>query len=96
MKKSKIIVIIGVVLALTLLLLPVFTIAFVTYPIYTKFLPLEQIIAMYQNINPNVDGLLQALVWFNMPFTFLKGMCSVIITAFIYKPLSPIIKGSHH
>ena len=69
---------------------------FVTYPIYTKFLPLEQIIAMYQNINPNVDGLLQALVWFNMPFTFLKGMCSVIITAFIYKPLSPIIKGSHH
>ena len=26
--------------------------AYITYPIYTKFLPIEQIIAMYQAINP--------------------------------------------
>ena len=28
-----------------------------------------------------------------MPFTFVKGMLSVIITLLIYKHISPIIKG---
>ena len=68
---------------------------FVVYPVYTMFLPMEAIIGMYQAINPNVDGLLEALIKFNMPFTFLKGMCSVLITFIIYKHISPIIKGSH-
>jgi riboflavin transporter len=29
-----------------------------------------------------------------MPFTFVKGMISVLITFLIYKRLSPILKGS--
>ena len=28
-----------------------------------------------------------------MPFTFIKGMLSVIITFLIYKKLSPLLKG---
>lgn len=68
---------------------------FVTYPMYTKFLPLDKIIGMYQAINPNVDGLLNCLLMFNMPFTFIKGMVSVVITILVYKRLSPIIKGTN-
>ena len=66
---------------------------YVVYPIYTKFLPIDQIIGMYQAINPNVDGLWQCLFIFNLPFTFLKGMVVAAITFLIYKHISPIIKG---
>lgn len=67
---------------------------FLVYPIYTNFMPMEAIIAAYQAINPKVDSLLDCLIVFNMPFTFVKGMLSVIITLLVYKRLSPIIKGN--
>lgn len=66
---------------------------FITYPVYAVFLPMEGIIGMYQAINPHVENLFQALLWFNMPFTFVKGMLSVGITFLIYKRISPILKG---
>ena len=40
-----------------------------------------------------MNTLLDALVRFNMPFTFIKGLCSVVIAFIIYKPLSPFLKG---
>ena len=66
---------------------------FLTYPIYTKFMPMEAIIGMYQAILPSVKGLLQCLIIFNMPFTFVKGLLDVVICFLIYKPLSPILHG---
>lgn len=68
---------------------------FVVYPAYIKLAgyPLEGIIAMYNVLNSYVDTLLKGLIIFNMPFTFLKGLSSVLITFLIYKPLSPIIRG---
>ena len=68
---------------------------YVTYPAYVKVLnfPLPAILGMYQKINPNVDGLLQALLIFNLPYTFCKGCVIAILTFLVYKKLSPIIKG---
>lgn len=66
---------------------------FVTYPIYQKFLPLEAIISMYQAIRPNTNGLLECLLVFNMPFTFIKGLIDSVLCFLIYKPLSPILHG---
>ena len=66
---------------------------FLVYPVYTAFMPMEAILGMYRAINPRVETLLQALVWFNLPFTLVKGLCSVAISMGIYKPLSPILKG---
>ena len=37
----------------------------------------------------------QSIICFNMPFTFLKAMLSVLVTFLIYKRISPIIKGVH-
>lgn len=71
----------------------VFSNYYVVYPVYTAFMPMEVILGMYQAINPHVDSLWDALIWFNMPFTFLKGMCSVVMAFIIYKPLSPLLKG---
>lgn len=64
---------------------------FITYPIYTAFLPIEQIIAMYQSLRPGVNGLLECLTVFNAPFTLLKGVLDVILCFLIYKPLSPLL-----
>ena len=68
---------------------------FIVYPVYTAFMPMETIIAMYQAILPSIKNgdLLSCLVIFNMPFTFVKAMLSVVITLLIYNPLSPIIHG---
>ena len=93
-KKTKKNAVIGSVLgAAFMALLSVASNYFIVYPVYTAFLPMDTILAMYQEILPSADTLLKCLVIFNMPFTFVKGILSVIITLLIYKHISPIIKG---
>ncbi len=66
---------------------------YIIYPTYTLIMPMEAIIGAYKAINPAVNSLWQALVMFNMPFTFMKGMLNLSIAMFVYKPLSPLLKG---
>ncbi len=68
---------------------------FVTYPAYVVIygMPLEAIIGMYQAILPSVDGLLECLVIFNMPWTLAKGLLDAALCMLIYKPLSPVLHG---
>ena len=66
---------------------------YITYPIYTQFMPLGAIIAKYQAIFPGVDGLFSCLLIFNVPYTFLKGLIDTVLTFLIYKHISPLIKG---
>lgn len=66
---------------------------FVSYPVYTKFMPLDAIVGAYQALVPGVNGLLQCLVLFNMPFTFCKGLIDTLLVFLIYKRLSPILHG---
>ena len=87
--------ILGVAGAVLMSVVSVFSNYFVVYPVYTNFMPMQAILGAYQAINKNVKTLWDALIWFNMPFTFIKGMCSVVITFFIYKKISPILKGTN-
>lgn len=80
--------------AAAMAIISVFSNYYVVYPIYTNFMPMEVILGMYQAIYPGVKSLWDALLIFNMPFTFIKGLFSVLITFAIYKRISPIIKGS--
>ena len=68
---------------------------YITYPAFVKILnfPLEAILGMYQKINPGVNGLLEALLVFNLPYTLCKGLVISLLTFLIYKRLSPILKG---
>lgn len=66
---------------------------YIVYPIYMNFMPEEAIIGMYRAIYPGIKDLFHALVIFNIPFTFVKGMANTAITFLIYKKISPIIKG---
>ncbi|MFP3153480.1 ECF transporter S component [Lachnospiraceae bacterium ZAX-1] len=67
---------------------------FIVYPVYYNFMPKELILGAYQAIFSGVDSILDCLVLFNMPYTFVKGLFSVIITFLVYKHISPIIKGA--
>ena len=79
--------------AAAMALLSVFSNYYVVYPIYTAFLPMDAIIGMYQAINPSVKNLWECLWLFNMPFTFIKGMLSAVITIALYGRIEPLING---
>ena len=68
---------------------------FLTYPMYIRVYGMseEMILEAYQVILPSVTTLPQCLLIFNVPFTFIKAMLSVVIALLIYKPLSPILHG---
>lgn len=67
---------------------------FISYPLYSRmFGGMEAIIGAYQALRPGVNGLLECLVLFNLPFTFVKGLLDAVLCFLIYKPLSPILHG---
>ena len=66
---------------------------YVTYPVYSKILPVDKIVGMYQAIFGGVNGLFECLLIFNVPYTFLKGMLNTAIAFLIYKHISRLIKG---
>ncbi len=73
--------------------LSVLTNYFIVYPIYTNIMPIDAIIGMYKEINPNVDGLLSCIVMFNVPFTLIKGLIASAICLPIYKILRPVFNS---
>ena len=66
---------------------------YISYPIYTKFMPIDAILNMYREIRPNSGGLLECLIVFNAPFTLVKGLLTTALCFLIYKTLSPILHG---
>ncbi len=64
---------------------------FITYPVYELFMPEDVIIAAYQVILPSVQNLAQCLLVFNVPFTMIKALCSVVIALAVYKKISGMI-----
>ena len=73
----------------------VFTNIFLVYPLYYNLMSKEAILNAYQAIIPAMKSVEQSIICFNMPFTFLKAMLSVLVTFLIYKRISPVIKGVH-
>ncbi len=67
---------------------------FIIYPIYATILAggdMSVIISAYTAILPSVDTLPKALIIFNIPFTFVKGVVVSAMTFLIYKRISPIL-----
>ena len=84
----------GLVAALVMGIVSVFSNYFVVYPVYYKAgMAEEAILQMYQAIAPSMKSVLQCLICFNLPFTIVKGLIAVVICMLIYKPLSPVLKG---
>ena len=66
---------------------------YITYPVYQTVMPMSAILGMYKAINPAVTDLWSALLMFNLPFNFVKGLLNVGITFAIYKKISPLLHG---
>jgi len=93
-KNKKTAVVGSIVGAVSMGVLSIVVNYFITYPVYYNFMPQDVIVAAYQAILPSVKNILQCLIVFNAPFTFVKGMICSIITILIYKPLSPVLHGN--
>ena len=81
--------------AVTMAVFSIISNYFLVYPVYYNFMPEDVVLAAYQAIVPSVKSILQCLVYFNMPFTLVKGLFSVVITFLVYKHISPILKGTN-
>ena len=60
-------------------------------PVYERFLPIEAILAAYGNIAGRELTLVQSLLLFNLPFTFVRLMITLLVAMAIYKSISPIL-----
>ncbi len=68
---------------------------YITYPFYAEVFTggMDAILGLYQAILPSMDSIWKSILVFNVPFTFAKGLVSVVITFLVYRKLSPILKG---
>lgn len=82
--------------ALVMAVISIFTNYIVVYPAFSVIygLPMEAILGMYKAILPIADNLFKALVIFNLPFNFIKGVIDAAICFAVYKKLSPILKNN--
>ena len=76
-------------------LIGVITNYFIVYPVYFRIMaPEPAVLGAYQALNPNVNSLWDALIWFNLPFTVVKFLVVTVVVTLVYKKLSPILKGN--
>lgn len=96
-KKTKMSALLGGIIgAVVMGVISVFSNYFVVYPVYIAVYfggDVNVCIGMYKAIVPAMKSLLQCLICFNLPFTIVKGLISVGISMLIYKPLSRFFKG---
>lgn len=66
---------------------------FLIYPLYGKMMPMDAILGLYQALDPSCNGLFDALLRFNVPFTLAKNALVCVLVFLIYKKLSPLLHG---
>lgn len=91
-RKAAVVASLAGALAMALVSVPVNY--FISYPVYAAmFGGIDNILAAYNALRPGSNGLLECLLVFNMPFTFVKGLLNAALCYLIYKPLSPVLHG---
>ncbi|MGN0531547.1 MAG: ECF transporter S component [Eubacterium sp.] len=91
-KTKKTAILAGVIGALAMAAVSYPSNLFVVYPFYYNFMPKEAVLAVYQDLF-KVNSIEMAILIYNVPFTFVKGLISVVLSALIYHPLRPLLKG---
>ncbi len=97
-KTKKTALIAGLVGSAAMAIFSIFSNYYVVYPIYYEaFAPESVILDAYNTIlaptGLRLKGMIDALLVFNVPFTFIKGAICVFVSMLIYKPLSKLLKG---
>ena len=93
MKKTKQRAILGLALGtLTMALAGMVMNALVLLPFYSKMMPLETIIGLGASIFPQVNSVWSFALWCVVPFNLIKGIVISVLTMFLYKRVSRLIK----
>jgi riboflavin transporter FmnP len=66
---------------------------FVLLPLYSTFMPIEQVIEAFAAFIPFINTKLDVVLFNAIPFNLFKGAIISILTILVYKRLSPILKG---
>ena len=91
-KKTKKNAILGMLLSTVLMaVVGVFLNAYVMIPMYSAFMPVEQIVEAGKAIIPWVHDTFTFCLFCVLPFNLIKGIIVSVIVAIIYKPLSRLI-----
>lgn len=93
-QKTKLSALLGLVVGgVSTVVLGCFINAYVMLPLYSAFMPIEQIIGMGTAIWPAIDSTLDFVLLCVAPFNLVKVVLVSVITMLLYKRLSPILKG---
>ncbi len=91
-KKTKKNAIIGMAISTVVMaVVGVFLNAFLMIPLYSAFMPIEQIIEAGKAIIPWVSDTFTFCLFCVLPFNLIKGIIVSVVVALIYKPLSKLI-----
>ena len=66
---------------------------FVLLPMYSVFMPIDQVIAAFGEIIPFIKTKLEVILFSAIPANIIKGLMISVFTMLIYKGVSPILKG---
>lgn len=92
-KKTFINAIIGMIIGtLAMTVFAAFSNYFIVFPIYSKLMPLNEIISMGSAVNKFVYDYKTLILYAVVPFNILKGIIVSAITLLIYKNISPILR----
>lgn len=95
-KKNRKQAIVGMILGIVLMaIVAAFLNYFLLLPLYTAFMPMEQIIEVFHEFIPFIQTKLDICIFGAFPTTLLKGMAVSIITLFLYKKIRPILKSKN-
>lgn len=94
MKKDKKHAIIGCIVAsIVMALVGGLANNYILLPFYTKFMPMDAIIGMAAAVNKLVVSKETLVLYAIVPFNLIKGIILSVITAGIYKKVSPLLKN---
>ena len=77
---------------LSMVILGIFTNAYVMIPLYSTLMPLDVIIAQAAAIWPVIDNTFKFVLLCVVPFNLIKVIILTFITMILYKKLSPLLK----
>ncbi len=91
-KKTKKSAVIGMIVStLVMAVVGVFLNAYVMIPMYSAFMPIEQIVEAGKAIIPWISNTFTFCLFCVLPFNLIKGIIVSVVVAIIYKPLSRLI-----
>ncbi|MGO5358813.1 ECF transporter S component [Anaerofustis sp. LCP19S3_F7] len=66
---------------------------FVLLPMYSAFMPIDQVIASFGEIIPFIQTKFEVILFSAIPANIIKGLIISLFAILIYKGVSPILKG---